>query len=884
MSTETKILRETLESIMGERFGRYSKYIIQDRALPDARDGLKPVQRRILYAMYKEGNTSEKAFRKSAKTVGNVIGNYHPHGDSSVYEAMVRLSQDWKMRQLLVEMHGNNGSVDGDGAAAMRYTEARLSKISGELLRDIEKQTVDFVPNFDDSINEPTVLPARYPNLLVNGSTGISAGYATDIPPHNLHEIIDATIYRLKHPSAKLEKLMEFVQGPDFPTGAIVQGIEGIEQAFRTGRGRVIIRSKLEVIPGTKKQIIVTEIPYEVNKANLVRRIDEICAAKTLDGFIEVRDESDRQGLRIALDLKKDADHELILNYLYKNTDLQKAYNYNMVAIAHGRPETMGLIPLLDAYINHQIDVVTRRSNYDLRIAKDRQHIVEGLIKAISILDEVIATIRASKDRKDAIENLIAKYEFTNRQAEAIVQLQLYRLTNTDIVSLEAEHKELDEKILFLKSLLEDEAELRKEVVRELKETKDSFPAPRLSRIEHEVTEIKLSTEALISKREGIVTMTREGYVKFTTQRSFAASNQEDYGLKAGDHLIGQFQMENQQVLLAFTSGGNYLYIPVHILPEIRWKDIGQHINNLIQYNTNEKIIAVFAADELSDQQIVTTVSKNGMIKSSLLSDFALQRYSRATAAMTLKGDDEVTTVLMGTEQSQFVLMSKAGYMIVFSQAEVPVVKVKAAGVKAMKLGADDQVATAVATNSGDQFILVTGRATAKRLAVDELEYTGRYKKGYMCLNRVKQNPYEIISAFIYDNESNMVLFNQEEQVATFACREVKKQGLETGGMSIHDGDIDAVYLEAATRIIEKNTDKPKPTKALLDDVDSILESLQQSLTKEPNPEAKPVTEPAPISPKASSVTKQPEPEPEQAEEEDPKVFTIDDFLDDDFE
>ena len=405
-----------LEEIMGDRFGRYSKYIIQDRALPDARDGLKPVQRRILYAMFNENNTHEKPFRKSAKTVGYVIGNFHPHGDSSVYEAMVRMSQDWKSRHPLIEMHGNNGSVDGDPAAAMRYTEARLSAIAGELLRDITKRTVDFIPNFDDQDVEPTVLPARFPNLLVNGSTGISAGYATDIPPHNLTESLDAVLMRLDNPNATVDELMTVISGPDFPTGGIIQGVDGIKKAYETGRGKIIVRAKatIEPLKGNKEQIVITELPYEVNKANLVKKMDEQRVDKRLEGISEIRDESDRTGLRVVIELKKDVPAEGILNYLYKTTDLQVTYNFNMIAIHNRRPTMMTLPLMLDAYITHQKDVVTKRSQYDLQKAKDRLHIVEGLMKALSILDEVITTIRASRDKRDAKNNLMDKFALWN--------------------------------------------------------------------------------------------------------------------------------------------------------------------------------------------------------------------------------------------------------------------------------------------------------------------------------------------------------------------------------------------------------------------------------------------------------------------------------------
>ena len=593
-----------LEEVIGDRFGRYSKYIIQDRAIPDARDGLKPVQRRILYAMHVEGNTHEKGFRKSAKTVGNVIGNYHPHGDTSVYDAMVRMSQDWKVRNVLIEMHGNNGSMDGDPPAAMRYTEARLSAIASELLLDIDKRTVDFIPNFDDTSSEPTVLPATFPNLLVNGSTGISAGYATDIPPHNLREVIDAVIYRMDHPGCSVDKLMEFVPGPDFPTGGIIQGIDGIKKAYETGKGKVIVRSKadIETVRGGKQQIIITEVPYDVNKANMVKKIDELRLDRKVEGISEVRDETDRTGLRIVIELRKDADAEGVLNYLYKYSDLQITYHFNMVAIHQRRPQLMGLREMLDAYVDHRKDVITKRSQFDLQKAQDRAHIIDGLVKALSILDEVIAIIRASKDKRDAKNNLMAKFEFTEPQAEAIVSLQLYRLTNTDITALRKEAEELAKLIEELTAILSDEKKLISVIKKELRDIQKRISDPRRTKIEAEIAEIKINLEALIASEDVIVTVTKEGYVKRTSQRSYAASNGQDYGMKDSDRILAQLDMNTKDVLLLFTNKGNYLFCPVHELPDIRWKDIGQHIANIIPIERDESIIAAISVDDFEKE------------------------------------------------------------------------------------------------------------------------------------------------------------------------------------------------------------------------------------------------------------------------------------------
>ena len=571
----------SLEDVIGDRFGRYSKYIIQERALPDVRDGLKPVQRRILYAMYDSGNTYDKNFRKSAKTVGDVIGQYHPHGDTSVYDAMVRLSQDWKLRHVLIEMHGNNGSIDNDPAAAMRYTEAKLSQISEELVRDINKDTVPFMPNYDDTTKEPMVLPARLPNLLINGSTGISAGYATDIPPHNLAEVIQATLKYIDNPDITVSQLMRYVKGPDFPTGAIIQGVDGIKKAYETGKGKIVVRSTVDVetLRNGRKELVVTEIPYEVNKSSLVKKIDELRADKKVDGILEVRDETDRTGLRIAIELKKDVNHEAVANYLYKNTDLQVSYSFNMVAISDGRPKLMGIREIIDSYLNHQVDVVTKRTQYDLNQAESRMHIVEGLMKALSILDEVIQLIRNSKNKKDAKENLIEKYEFTEAQAEAIVMLQLYRLTNTDIVQLQNEHDELKAIIDKLRHILDNHDALLAVIKEELTEIRKKFKTERRSVIEAEISEIKIDKEVMVPSENVILSVTRHGYIKRTSLRSFNASGVEEIGVKDGDSLLKYIDTNTLDTALVFTNKGRYLFIPVHKLADIKWKDLGQHVS-----------------------------------------------------------------------------------------------------------------------------------------------------------------------------------------------------------------------------------------------------------------------------------------------------------------
>lgn len=739
-----------LEDVLSDRFGRYSKYIIQERALPDVRDGLKPVQRRILYAMYKENNTHEHPFRKSAKTVGNVIGNYHPHGDSSVYEAMVRMSQDWKLRNVLVEMHGNNGSVDGDPPAAMRYTEARLSAIAAELLQDIDKNTVEFVPNFDDTLEEPAVLPASFPNLLVNGSTGISAGYATDIPPHHLGEVIDGAILLMEKPDATLEELMQHIQGPDFPTGGIVLGVDGMKKAYETGKGKIILRAKTEIEPlkGGRQQIVITEIPYDVNKANLVKKIDEIRFEKKIDGIAEVRDDTDRTGLRIVVELKKDADAEMILNYLLKNTELQITYNFNMVAIHKKRPCLMGLKDILQAYIDHQKEVVTRRSQFELKKAEERQHIVHGLIKAISVLDDVIQTIRASKDKKDAKNHLIAKFSFTEPQAEAIVNLQLYRLTNTDITALEKEAKQLEKKIAELYAILGSEKKLIQVIKKELLQIKNKFADERRTEIREEAEEIKINYKKLIASEDVIVSVTKEGYVKRTSLRSYAASSTEEPEMKENDYLLGCIEANTQDTLLLFTKKGNYLYIPIYELPDIRWKDSGQHVNNLVVMERDDEIIAAQIVKHFSDSEYVLFITKHGLVKRTPLSHFIAQRHSKALVAMKLKNDDEVVNVHFTNGNKEVFLATHFGYGLWFSEEEINIVGLRAAGVKGINLKQGDFVVNGLTFSADEevQFYVITHRAAAKKLPLAEFEKYSRAKRGLIMLRELKKNPHRLIA------------------------------------------------------------------------------------------------------------------------------------------
>ncbi|HDI1141928.1 TPA: DNA topoisomerase IV subunit A [Staphylococcus aureus] len=781
----------SLEDVLGDRFGRYSKYIIQERALPDVRDGLKPVQRRILYAMYSSGNTHDKNFRKSAKTVGDVIGQYHPHGDSSVYEAMVRLSQDWKLRHVLIEMHGNNGSIDNDPPAAMRYTEAKLSLLAEELLRDINKETVSFIPNYDDTTLEPMVLPSRFPNLLVNGSTGISAGYATDIPPHNLAEVIQATLKYIDNPDITVNQLMKYIKGPDFPTGGIIQGIDGIKKAYESGKGRIIVRSKVEeeTLRNGRKQLIITEIPYEVNKSSLVKRIDELRADKKVDGIVEVRDETDRTGLRIAIELKKDVNSESIKNYLYKNSDLQISYNFNMVAISDGRPKLMGIRQIIDSYLNHQIEVVANRTKFELDNAEKRMHIVEGLIKALSILDKVIELIRSSKNKRDAKENLIEVYEFTEEQAEAIVMLQLYRLTNTDIVALEGEHKELEALINQLRHILDNHDTLLNVIKEELNEIKKKFKSERLSLIEAEIEEIKIDKEVMVPSEEVILSMTRHGYIKRTSIRSFNASGVEDIGLKDGDSLLKHQEVNTQDTVLVFTNKGRYLFIPVHKLADIRWKELGQHVSQIVPIEEDEVVINVFNEKDFNTDAFYVFATQNGMIKKSTVPLFKTTRFNKPLIATKVKENDDLISVMRFEKDQLITIITNKGMSLTYNTSELSDTGLRAAGVKSINLKAEDFVVMTEGVSENDTILMATQRGSLKRISFKILQVAKRAQRGITLLKELKKNPHRIVAAHVVTGEHSQYTLYSKSNEEHGLINDIHKSEQYTNGSFIVDTD-----------------------------------------------------------------------------------------------
>lgn len=766
--------------VIGDRFGRYSKYIIQDRALPDIRDGLKPVQRRILFAMAVDNNTAKNPYRKSARSVGNVIGNYHPHGDSSVYNAMVRMSQDWKLREPLIDMHGNNGSMDGDPAAAMRYTEARLSPIAEELLADLEEDTVDYIYNFDDTMQEPTVLPAKFPNLLVNGATGISAGYATEIPPHNLGEVIDATVFMLRRKRFTIPDLAKIVKGPDFPTGGIIQGANDITRAYQKGRGRVVVRAKIEIenLRGGRQQIVATELPYEVNKARLIQQLDEIRLQRKVEGIADVRDETDRTGLRVVIELRRNADAEGIQNYLLLNTDLQINYNFNMVAINNRAPQLVNLRQMLEAYIDHQSEVITRRTHFRLNKAQTRRHIVDGLIRLMSILDQVIATIRASTSRQNAKENIMKEFDFSDAQAEAIVSLQLYRLTNTDVQTLIDEQKDLNEKVEYYNSILKDEEVLKKVMIDELEAVKEKYATPRRTVLEAEVEDISVDTSVLVAEEDVYVSVTKEGYYKRTSTRSFKSSTTTDLGLREQDYPLFVEEMNTHDHLLILTNKGNYIHIPVHELPDIRWGDTGQHLSQEYQLEDGEQVIHVMKALEEEalekNQDTLVFMTKNGMIKQTLLNLFVTYRSykTRTAVAMSLVEGDEVVSVhhAQSKQKYQVALVTEKSYGLCYPLDDVSTVGLRARGVIAINLAQDDHVVRGLLFDqkmSRPQVMGLTQRGNLKRFDLDIVSTASRGSRGTQILRELQSNPHRFIEVIGLYHGSIPVIIDGDKGTST---------------------------------------------------------------------------------------------------------------------
>lgn len=801
-----KIYDYTLEDIMGDRFGRYSKSIIQDRALPDVRDGLKPVQRRILWTMWEDRNTYDKPYRKCGKSVGDVMGKYHPHGDSSIYGAMINMSQAWKMREIFIDIHGNNGSIDGDGPAAYRYTEARLTRLAEVMLRDINRDTVDMMLNYTDEEKEPTVLPANFPNLLVNGSMGISAGYATNIPPHNLGEVIDATIHRLGNPNCRLDTILNIVKGPDFPTGGVVEGKEGLIKAYETGKGKVVVKAKTEIVEERGKyQIIVHEIPYDVLKEGLRKKIEDIKIDKKVEGIVDVIDESDKEHMaRLVIELKKGANAELILNYLLKNTELQVNYNFNMVAIVNRRPKQVGILEILDAFIAHQKEVILRRSKYDLKQAKDRLHIVEGLLKAVDVLDEVIRIIRASKNKEDSIKNLCEAFSFTYEQANAIVTMRLYRLSNTDVTALVEEQGNLNKWIEFLSSVINDEEVLKDQIKKSLQEIKKEFATPRRTEIKDEVTEIKIDAMQMIPKENVVAVVTNEGYVKKIPLKSYSSASSEPTTLKPGDYITGLYSTTSKDTLLLFTNLGHYLYVPIHEIQDTKWKELGKHISNIIPLAPEEKIISNILLDNLNE--VITLVTREGTTKRINISELVVSRYSKPINAMKLKEKDEVVAAFIDYGNTLFV--TKNGYYLYFNSEEITIVSSKAAGVKGIKLKDDEVVAGLSPKQDVDYLGVITDKHTAKRIKITDLEKASRALKGSTLIKRVKSKPYNICNVFTIDSK-NIIGLKINGEIKGIKAADIPIMDLASTGSTITKQNLEDSFV--ATELLEKKLDDKQP-------------------------------------------------------------------------
>ncbi len=767
------IIDANFEDELGVSFGRYARATILARALPDVRDGLKPVQRRILYSMFINGNGPNARYRKSAKTVGDVMGTFHPHGDQSIYDALVRQAQYWKMRELLVDGHGNFGSIDDDPPAAMRYTEARLAPISLELLRDIHKDTVIFQPNFDDNEREPTVLPSRYPNLLVNGSSGVSTGFSTEIPPHNLGEVINAVIAVINDPEIELNKLMKVVKGPDFPTGGVMIGKDGLRAAYETGKGRVVLRGKTDVETRRdgRKTIVITEIPYGVIKSNLVRSIERMRAAKAVQGITDIRDETDREGLRIVVELGRGVDAEPVLAYLFKKTDLQIYQQIQMVAIDQQMPKLMNLREILDAYIDHQKDVLIRRSTFDVNRAEKRLHIVEGLIKAVDILDDVIATIRAAHDRAEAHQRLIEKFQFTEEQSKEILDLRLHRLTGLQILQLREEEKTLAEEIKALRRILKSKSVLMETIQAELLEVRSTYKSSRRTKIlaAAEPVSTKIDVTVTVKEQPVVVGVSHDGYIKRSVMASFEKTGGDaaGAGVKEGDSLRWMLHTNTLHRIVLFTARGQCYTIPVHQIPEARWGDVGTALVNVVAIEKNDRVVQVFSLSVFDDTAMIAFVTRLGMIKRSALKDFDTTR-SMGVLAYKLTEGDEVVTALQCTlpssaaenaeegnaaDEGHFIVTSREGMCIRFDAAQVSQQGRTAGGVRAIKLFPKDYVVDAlwIPSDLDGEIGIVTEEGRAKRSGASEYPLQNRGGRGIRTVRKRGRMPHRIAALLCWE-------------------------------------------------------------------------------------------------------------------------------------
>ncbi|MBR3874546.1 MAG: DNA gyrase subunit A [Clostridia bacterium] len=783
-----KLIPIDLEQEMKKSFISYAMAVIINRALPDVRDGLKPVHRRIIYAMNELNMTPDKPYRKSARLVGDVLGKYHPHGDSSVYDAMVRLAQDFNMRYPLVEGQGNFGSVDGDGAAAMRYTEARMDKLTMHLIGEIDKDTVDFYPNFDETLLQPTVMPSRFPNLLVNGANGIAVGMATNIPPHNLGEVIDGCMHMIDHPDCTIDDLMQFIKGPDFPTGGMILGQSGIRAAYHTGRGRIIVRAKTEIesMPNNRSRIVVTEIPYMVNKAKLVEKIAELVHEKRLDGISDIRDESDRNGMRIVIELKRDVHPTVVLNYLYKHTSMQETFGANMLALVGGEPKVLSLREMLYHYIQHQKDVVTRRTKYDLAKAEARAHIVEGLLKALDHIDEIVAIIRGSKDTGAAREALMERFGFSDKQAQAILDMRLARLTGLERDKLQAEYDELEKNIAYFRSLLADEGLLMGVIKDEMGAIRDKFADPR--RTELTVLEGEIDIEDLIQSDDMVVTMSHLGYVKRLPKSTYRAQHRGGKGVtgmatREEDFVERMIVVNTHDEIMFFTNRGRVYNLKCYQIPEAGRTARGMAIVNLLQIAADEKITAMIPVPRDIDSANLVMMTRQGLIKRTPYSEFANLRKS-GLIAITLKEDDELCAVNLTDGDTSLIIASRAGRALRIHESTIRVIGRTGMGVHAMKLKEGDELIDMSPIREGQKVLAITVNGYGKRTDPEQYREQGRNGMGIRAMT-ITEKTGELAAQLGVDDDEDILLITDEGVVIRMAVSAIRESGRSTQGVRL---------------------------------------------------------------------------------------------------
>ncbi len=785
---EDRLIPINLEDEMKRSFISYAMAVIINRALPDVRDGLKPVHRRILYAMNELGMTPDKPFRKCARIVGDVLGKYHPHGDTAVYDAMVRLAQDFSTRYLLVEGQGNFGSVDGDGAAAMRYTEARMSKLSAHLLGEIDKDTVDFYPNFDETLMQPAVLPSRYPNLLVNGSSGIAVGMATNIPPHNLREVVNGVILMIDNPDATLDDLMEHIKGPDFPTGGVILGRSGIREAYHTGHGRIITRAKsdIEPMPNGRNRIVVTEIPYMVNKARLVEKIAELVHEKRLEGISDIRDESDRKGMRIVLELKKDVQPTIVLNYLYKHTQMQETFGVNMLALVNGRPEVLSLREMLYHYIQHQKDVVTRRTKYDLDKAQQRAHILEGLLKALDHIDEIVHIIRTSKDTPTARQALIDTFEFSEKQAQAILDMRLARLTGLERERLQEEYLELEKTIAELAAILADETMLMNVIKQEISAIRDKFGDDR--RTELTAIEGEIDVADLIQQEDMVVTLTHFGYVKRLPKYTYRAQNRGGKGVMAmttreEDYAEQLRVMNTHDDIMFFTNLGRVYTLKCYQIPEAGRTARGTAIVNLLQLTGGEKVTTMIPVPEVTENHFLMMATRDGMIKKTPMAEFENLR-KNGLISIILRDGDELVDVELTDGAQELLIGSRLGKAIRFSEKHIRAMGRASMGVRSMQLEEGDTVISMAVIEDKAQVLGITANGYGKRTEIDEYREQGRYGKGIIAMNLTdKTGP--LAAQLLVQPEEDILLITDDGTIIRTSVNDIRVCGRNTQGVRL---------------------------------------------------------------------------------------------------